>query len=51
MKLLKGINNALGIAFVAISIIYWFDLDDKMIAKSEPLLKKLAALKAIQKSM
>ncbi|WP_206752213.1 hypothetical protein [Desulfosporosinus fructosivorans] len=46
MKLVKGISNVLGIAFTTIAVIYWFDLDDMMIAKSAPMLQKLAAKKA-----
>ena len=50
MKILKGLSSALGFAFTAIAVIYWFDLDDVMIAKSGPMLHKLAAKKAASKA-
>lgn len=51
MNAIKKFNNIMGIAFVAVAVIYWFDLDDKMIKKSEPMLRKMAALRKLQKSM
>lgn len=46
---MKGIfRNAtavLGIVGISIGLIYWFDLDDVMVAKMTPTLKKVAALR------
>ena len=43
VKVLGKVNNALGIAFVAIAVIYWFDLDDKIVSKVVPKMQKFAA--------
>lgn len=51
MNAIKKFNNVMGIAFIVVSVIYWLDLDDKMIRKSEPMLRKMAELRKIQKSM
>jgi len=43
--MLKKTTTALGIAGLAIFAIYWFDLDDALIRKSEPMMRKMAAIK------
>jgi hypothetical protein len=44
-ELLKKTTTLLGVAGLAVLAIYWFDLDDAMIRKSEPMMRKMAAIK------
>ncbi len=50
MKLLKGLNGALGILFTGIIVVAAFDLDDKLMEKAEPYLIKMAQAKAAKKA-
>ena len=45
-KALKKINGVMGAAGIAVAVIYWFDLDDKMVAFQTNLMKKMLAKKA-----
>lgn len=45
----KKVTKILGVAGVVVGALYWFDLDDKVIAKSEPLLRKIAGVKKMSK--
>jgi hypothetical protein len=49
-KISTGIASVIGVVGLAVVTMYWLDLDDAMIKKSEPLLKKMAELKAKQKA-
>ncbi len=44
-ELMKKTTTFMGVAGLALFAIYWFDLDDAMIRKSEPLMRKMAAIK------
>lgn len=44
-KFLGKATTVLGIAGIAVAVVYWFDLDDAFIRKAEPLLRKVAAIK------
>ncbi len=46
MKNIFGnVTAALGVVGIAVGLIYWFDLDDVMVARMTPTLKKVAALR------
>lgn len=50
MKALKCINSTLGVIFAGVLLVAFFDLDDKIMAKAEPLLIKMAQAKAAKKA-
>ncbi len=51
---LKAVNQIVGIAGIAVAAVYWFDLDDKIVAYAVPKMKakaeKYAAEQAAQKA-
>lgn len=49
LKSLKIVNNLVGIVGITVAVIYWFDLDDKMVAAVVPKLKKKAEAYAAAK--
>lgn len=42
---MKKFFKSMGILGIAVGVIYWFDLDNKIIAKTVPVMKKIAAMK------
>lgn len=47
-KALKKINGIVGAAGIVVAVIYWFDLDDKIVAFQTNMMKKMLAKKAAQ---
>lgn len=41
-KLANGVLTVAGVAGIALFAVYWFDLDDKLVAAAVPKLKKKA---------
>jgi len=50
LKSLKIVNQLVGIVGIAVATIYWFDLDDKIVAAAVPKLKKKAEAMAAQQA-
>lgn len=50
MRLFRKVNSVLGGVAIVVAVTYWFDLDNLLIRKSEPFLRKLAVLKKMTKA-
>lgn len=47
-KLVKGVTSVAGVVGIAVFTIYWFDLDDKLVAAVTTKMKKKAETLAAQ---